>query len=168
MGLPRWLSEWCPSSLRYPLCSSGLCTVPSAHCCCSSLSSSSPHLSLSVWGRAGCLIIPSGEDSFLLPTLRSACVCCKIWYLWRPEESWDLKALPSWWRGCRSGSELAEMGSTQVAALVMWMSPAWSVETVPPGLSVEEDDEEGICPNREPVPFWSYVTRRWKGCRKTK
>lgn len=54
------------------------------------------------------------------------------------------------WRG---GSEVeAGRGSTRGAALVMCMSPAWSVETVAPALRAEEDDG-GSCPNWEPVPF---------------
>lgn len=39
------------------------------------------------------------------------------------------------------------------AALVMCMSPAWSVETVPPALRAEEDDEVGRGPNWEPALF---------------
>lgn len=58
------------------------------------------------------------------------------------------------WRGGTDGSEMeAGSGSTRGAVLVMCMSPAWSLETVPPHLRAEEDDEGGRCPNCEPAPF---------------
>ena len=52
---------------------------------------------------------------------------------------------PSRWWGGRDGSEM-EGGScsTWGAALVRCMSPACSVETVPPALRAEEEDEVGM------------------------
>lgn len=61
---------------------------------------------------------------------------------------------PSRWRGRRDGSEMkGERCSTWGAALVRCMSPACSVETVPPALRAEEEDEVGRCPSWEPMQF---------------
>lgn len=160
MTLLLWLSAYCPSSFRYASCHSWtmwlseLCTATPclvSRCGCSS-SSTSPHLSLPAWGwgRGACLIAPSGEGSFRLPPPRSGPSSSwgKLRYLWWSTDSWAFQTGPSMWRGGRELSEV-ELGrsSTRGATLVMWMSPAWSVETVPPALRAEEEDEVGGCPN---------------------
>lgn len=144
-----------------------LCVVPSpfpldSSCC--STSSSSQFLSPPVrgWGRVVCLTEPSGEGNFLLPAPKSTLSSPwgKIRYLWWSTESCDLLVRPSGWQGGKDLSDSCWKFSTRAGALDMWMSPAWSVDTVPPALSAEDDDEDGKSPNWEPVLFWSYVTGR--------
>lgn len=144
-----WTSGFCPSLCHsWGLWLSVICAAPPCLLCCcccsssSSLSSSCPLLTLPVWGcgRADCLTAPSGEGSFLfpLPTAAHSSSWGRPRCLGESTESLDLQD----GSGARAGR-----GSARCGALVMCMSPAWSVETVPPGLRAAEEDEGGGCPD---------------------
>lgn len=146
MALIPWPSACRPSSLGCRLCSSlswnvwlSELSLPLGrqHCCSSSsCSSSSHHLSLPVcgWGRATCLIAVSGDGSLLFPTFRSIASFPRS-----ESRSMSMRR-----------SEASGLGSARTAALAMWMSPAWSEETVAPSLGAEEAE---VAPYRAPAPF---------------